>query len=243
MHHRLAVAVALLVLGVGPVLPLASVRADQQGADERQNVALKRQAQERSLAHTLASVGRARAAGRPDILTAQWDRAIQDERSSVIEAGGPGTWEEQVRQSTCAAQVVSVGTAIDRQSFLTQNAQFILSDYTIRVDAVLRGDPKASGGTTSYVRPGGAVMVKGKLVTARHSRFPALEEGSRYIIFADQTEGSFGLTVQRSTRWSLDLLSADPIARAIGPDAVKALQEGVASDRVVATIKATVCGK
>jgi len=194
-----------------------------------------------SLGHTLEAVARARAAGRPDILTSPWDRVVRDEHANIIEAGGPATWTEQIVRSTCAAQVVLMGTAVDREPFLTEDAQFILSDYTIRIDTLLRGDLKASGNSVSYVRPGGAVMVKGRLVTARHARYPALEQGRSYIVFARHTD--VGLTVQRSDRWVLDALSAAPVVRAVGLDAVKALQGGVDLDEVLDAIKKASCGK
>src|SRR5690606_3831047 len=103
--------------------------------------------------------------------------------SVIYDPSAPTTAAEQITQSTCRADAVVAGTVLDLQPFLNEDASFILTEYTVRVEESLRGPRVEPGSTMSYVRAGGTMTLGGAPVTATHNLYPPLLQGQKYVLF------------------------------------------------------------
>jgi len=126
---------------------------------------------------------------RPSLLVQPSDRSIFVEPNLVVDASGPKSLEEQIARATCAAEVVVVGTVSDASAFLTEDADFILTEYAVVVDEVLRGGRDILGKTIGYVRPGGSLLVNGRVVNATHNMYPRLDVAAQYLLFMTRVPG------------------------------------------------------
>lgn len=150
----------------------------------------------------------------------------------------PRTPEAQLEQAGCRAQAVVVGTVEDLTSFLTEDAQFILTEYTVRIEDTLLGRTIKRGSTIAYVRSGGSLNLGGKLVTARHNVFPPLAIGQKYVLFLDDIETT---DMFMPIRAMVDAASLGPTARALGPDAAADLAQGIEAARLRHMIVSAQC--
>ena len=93
---------------------------------------------------------------------------------------------EAVRDLTCGADVVLVGTVIAAVSHPTAGGRFIFTDSTLDVTAVLVSGARdvAPGALVVVSRPGGRFEFDGRTFAVDHETFPPMHVGDRYVIFA-----------------------------------------------------------
>lgn len=89
-----------------------------------------------------------------------------------------------IKRLTCDADAVVVAVVTDRISQLTEQRRFVFSDYTMVVDQVhKRHLDLAPNAVITVTRPGGKVLINGRVVIAVDSSFQLLESGKQYLLF------------------------------------------------------------
>jgi hypothetical protein len=86
-----------------------------------------------------------------------------------------------------AADVIVVGAIKDKTtSQLTDDEDFLFSEYSLSVEILLKDNPSAPielNSDISIIRPGGKVSLNGKTITAITPSFRPFIQGSRYVLF------------------------------------------------------------
>jgi hypothetical protein len=91
-----------------------------------------------------------------------------------------------VRDLTCQADVVLVGSVRSKDSYLTDDETFIFSEYKVRVKEVIKNNnafPLQPGTHVEVVYPGGAVLIDGRKVRAIDKSFHPLKANKEYLLF------------------------------------------------------------
>ena len=100
----------------------------------------------------------------------------------------------QLRNISQDADAVVVGTlAAKKYSQLTEGGDFIFSDYELKVDEVLKNNaaaPVAPGASVTVARPGGAVLLNGRVVHGLAGNFRPFAAGGRYLLFLKYVPGT-----------------------------------------------------
>lgn len=216
----------------------------------RQGSAQDHRPTERQRAHSRAYVALLRQGmpvgtpGRPSLLEVPSDRRIIDETFAVVPPTGPRSAAEHLAVATCAADVVAIGRPVGSSAYLTEDASFILTDYQLEIEQVLHGDGVQSGDTVTYVRPGGQLRVRGRIVRASHSAYPSLTLDRRYILFMDRVEETSAYKISNGSSRLLDALLIDTHVRSLGPQGRGELFKtgpGLPLSSVTAAINDAVC--
>lgn len=101
----------------------------------------------------------------------------------VVEPISP---EQFMQRRSCAADAVLAGYVIDRASQLVESAQFLFTEYTVRITDVYKNNALSEvlpGSEITVVRPGGKVEIRGRTVKTIDARFLPLTIGSRVLLF------------------------------------------------------------
>ena len=105
----------------------------------------------------------------------------------VVSTGTPTlNFEDFLRKVYCNADVVLIAIPKDMASQLTENKEFIFTDYIAEVEKIIKNNlssPVSPKSVITVTRPGGKVEIKGKVVTALDASFKYLELGKRYLLF------------------------------------------------------------
>jgi hypothetical protein len=134
------------------------------------------------------------------------DKAL--EQGVYIEPGTPVTspdapelsFEDFLRDTACASDTVAIVDVKDKSSQLTENREFIFTDYTAVVQQVFKDNalsPVRTGNTITVTRPGGKVQINGQVINALDSSFKLLKKEKRYLLFLKYIPG---LDVYQSIR-------------------------------------------
>lgn len=130
------------------------------------------------------------------------------EQGVYIEPGTPVTspdapalsFEDFLKETACASDAVAIVNVKNKSSQLTENREFIFTDYTVVVQEVFKDNavlPITVGTSITVTRPGGKVRIIGKVINALDSSFKLLENEKRYLLFVKYIPG---LDVYQSTR-------------------------------------------
>jgi len=98
----------------------------------------------------------------------------------------PMSIEQFMQRQSCAADAVIVGEVIDKASQLVDSAQFLFTEYTVRVTNVYKKNALSEvlpGSEITVVRPGGKVEIGGRTVKTIDGDFLPLTVGSRVLLF------------------------------------------------------------
>jgi hypothetical protein len=104
----------------------------------------------------------------------------------VSSEAAPESFEDFVRNLTCSSDAVISATIKDKASQLTENREFIFTDYTALVEEVYKNNEAAQialSRTITITRPGGRVEVNNRVVGAVDAGFKDLKVGKRYLLF------------------------------------------------------------
>jgi hypothetical protein len=185
----------------------------------------------------------AKAHGRKSLADDPTTREINSESRLVIQPGGPTDAIDQLGTSACQSDAVVIGELTTDSSYLSGDNEFVFTDYHLRVAKVLRGSDIVPGDTLTYVRPGGRVKVKGRPVIATHSDYPELTEDTRYLLFLKKLDnGSYKAT--DDTGWTLNAVEIrGDRASGVGPQAIRALRNGIAPITVEQAITSRQCSR
>ncbi len=95
------------------------------------------------------------------------------------------SFNDFLKQKSCESDAVIIAEIKDRSSQLTENNEFIFTDYTATVTEVLKDNSAASippGSSITLTRPGGKVNINGRIVNALDSSFQPFEISSTYLL-------------------------------------------------------------
>lgn len=123
----------------------------------------------------------------------------------------------------CKSDAVVVGTIKDKNSDLTEDDNFIFTDYELAVEDVLKDNAAHSIQPATQItvtRPGGTLQLSGRTVTAIDEGFKPLQPGSRYLLFlqfvpatgaytTSASAGSYQLKNQRLIKLTAESLPPD----------------------------------
>ena len=91
-----------------------------------------------------------------------------------------------LEKSACEADAIIVGTVKSKDSQLTEDGEFIFTDYEMSVSQVLKDNAAASisiGSDITVTRAGGEMRLNGRKVTATSEYFEPLTVGEQYLLF------------------------------------------------------------
>ena len=100
-------------------------------------------------------------------------------------AGSSVSLDDLLQSRTCESDLVVVGDIIEKESQLTEDATFIFTDYTVKIQQVLKKDsfqPEAFDEVT-VTRGGGRVELNGQEIEVREHEAEPLRIGHRYLLF------------------------------------------------------------
>lgn len=98
----------------------------------------------------------------------------------------PDNSQNLLQQLACDADAIVEGIIKDKSSQLTENKDFVFTDYEMIVGDVLKdhiASPIIPQTTITITRPGGLVIVNSKTVKSIDASFLPLEIGNRYLFF------------------------------------------------------------
>ena len=112
------------------------------------------------------------------------------------------TLDDVVQKATCNADAIVVGTLVSKLSQLAADGEFIFTDYTVTVDTLLKNDKSDSIQPLSNIivtRPGGKIMINGKVAAADDSSVKRLIIGDRYLLFLKNIASTDAYTTLEET--------------------------------------------
>lgn len=122
------------------------------------------------------------------------------ERGVYIEPGTPVTspdvaalsFGDFLKERACASDAVAIVNVKNKSSQLTENREFIFTDYTAVVQQVFKDNalsPMRVGATITVTRPGGKVKINGQVINAVDSSFKLLQQERLYLLFLKYIPG------------------------------------------------------
>ena len=127
----------------------------------------------------------------------------------------PPTLSERITKLSCDADAIVVGEITSKSSQLTEDQDFIFTDYELKVEEVIKNNasdqitPKAEITVTG---PGGKIQLNNRIVEAIDLSFPPLIVGERYLLFLKSTSIAGGYkAVNKESRFHLTNDGVDTI--------------------------------
>lgn len=91
-----------------------------------------------------------------------------------------------IRQLYCEADAIVIGMIKSKASQLTEDGTFTFTTYQLSINQVLKADASSAtlpGGTIEVTRPGGAILLDGRVIRAKDESFPRLDVNETYLLF------------------------------------------------------------
>jgi hypothetical protein len=109
-------------------------------------------------------------------------------RSLPFRFGSPDQLHSEVelKRISCAADAILVGRIKSSASQITASQSFLFTDYSLLVQEVLKNNSPSvidRESEVSITRPGGAVLINDKRITAIDESFLPLRKENRYLLF------------------------------------------------------------
>jgi hypothetical protein len=128
-----------------------------------------------------------------------------------------------LKDMACDSDAVVVGVIKDQASQLTEDEDFVFTDYRMTVEKVLKDNSIAPILTTSdltITRPGGVIQLDNKSVRALDESLEPLRIGNRYLLFlkyitatasyeAFKSSGSFQISDKKTIKLSKESLPGE----------------------------------
>lgn len=128
-----------------------------------------------------------------------------------LPAGEPGvsqpTFSDRITTLACDSDAIVVGEVKSKASQLTEDQDFIFTDYEVLVEEVIKNnatDPIVQNTEISITNPGGRIRLNNRIVEARDMSFPPMIIGGRYLLFLKSTSISGGYkAVNKESRFHI----------------------------------------
>lgn len=115
---------------------------------------------------------------------------IEIRNAAPLSGGVPdspiATRSDALKHDVCIADAIITGTVKEKSSQLTENEEFIFTDYQLTVGDVVKQNTSSTiliGSDITVTGPGGRILLQGKRIRAIDSVLPPLKVGQRYLIF------------------------------------------------------------
>jgi hypothetical protein len=98
----------------------------------------------------------------------------------------PFDFQKFLREMAVDADAVVVGTIKNKSSQLTEDEDYVFTDYDMTVVEVLKDNPAAPIQTNNKMvvtRPGGTIFLNGRIVEALDESFQPLRKKNQYLLF------------------------------------------------------------
>jgi hypothetical protein len=124
----------------------------------------------------------------PDLLKLE-DNGIDIRRHLPTPVDYPGqvrSEADDIKRITCDADTIVLGTVKRSASQITEGQSFLFTDYVLLVQQVLKNNSRSliqQEAEIIITRPGGAVLIGNKRVTAIDESIPLLQQGKQYLLF------------------------------------------------------------
>jgi len=122
-----------------------------------------------------------------DIATKQkGDVEVEEEVGDVIRLPEPAQRPPVFHSALCNADAVVIGTIVDKSSQLTDEGNFIFTDYQVTVEEVIKNNATTSIpvlSTITTTRDGGAVQLNDRIFRAKRADFDPPLVGQHYLLF------------------------------------------------------------
>ena len=95
---------------------------------------------------------------------------------------------ELLQPTACKADAIVIGTVASKTSLLTEDEEYIFTDYDVNVEEVLKHrqvPPIQIHDHITVTRPGGEIQIDGKKVVAVDESFQPLEANKRYLLLLE----------------------------------------------------------
>lgn len=126
----------------------------------------------------------------------------------------PTTLNQVLKHDACIADAIVTGTVKGKSSQLTENGEFIFTDYELTVDDVVKQNSSSTIRTDVEITvtgPGGTILLSGKRIRAIDSILAPLRVGQHYLLFLEfipttdsyreiESGGSFRLSGNKVTQ-------------------------------------------
>jgi hypothetical protein len=100
--------------------------------------------------------------------------------------------EEELRQASCAADLIAIGTVIGRTSALSASETEVVTLYSFKVKELYKGASELVNKTIYVARAGGSVTTSQGTITQSDVHFPQFAIGTSYILFLAKLPGGNG---------------------------------------------------
>jgi|SRR5262245_6918458 len=119
----------------------------------------------------------------------------------------PPTFSERITKLTCDSDAIVVGEVKSKSSQLTEDQDFIFTDYELNVEEVIKNnapDPVTPSTEITVSTPGGKIQLNNRIVEATDLSLPPLVIGERYLLFLKSTSIAGGYkAVNKESRFHL----------------------------------------
>ena len=141
---------------------------------------------------------------------------------------------EMVRDLAARADAVVLGLVTDKVSQLTEDGDFIFTDYQLTVEQVLKNNEAGGLRPQSIItvtRPGGKVLLDGQVIEIRDRSFKSFALGGRYLLFLKRvpTTGAYRAVNYKASfqidNNKIETLTDAPDAQLVGEDAASFMND------------------
>lgn len=114
---------------------------------------------------------------------------VKVKRNTPLPVGEPGpspTLSEFLQGLACKADAIVIGVVTDKSSQLTEEGDFVFTDYEVSIEDVVKDNVFAHlmpNISVTLTRPGGKVQLRGHIIEAEDASFKPLVIGGRYTLF------------------------------------------------------------
>lgn len=135
----------------------------------------------------------------------------------------PPTLQEIIQDAVCDSDAIVIGQITNKQSQLTEDQEFIFTDYEFAVGQILKNNAKSTillDSKITITSPGGKIALYGHTFEAEDSSFGLLKTGDLYLLFlqyiddtgeykAFNSKGRFHLENGNAKKLTQEWLSSD----------------------------------
>lgn len=142
-----------------------------------------------------------------------------------------------VEETTCKSSAVVTGTVVGKESQITNDGDFIFTDYMVKVETVLKNNAAESIRPMTNIvvsRPGGKVRINGHLVAAIDQSSKPFDIGDQYVLFLRGIAGTDDYSTIKGTG---SVSALDGKLDDITGESAESLLKGSSSSTVIGLIK------
>lgn len=147
---------------------------------------------------------------------------------------------QYLKELACKADAIVIGKVVHKTSQLTEEEDFVFTDYEVSIEEIVKDNPASQIGTNTNITmtmPGGVVRLDGRVISARLAAQHPFNIGSRYLSFLRYIPESGSYTAINSRgsfllqNGKVNKMTEGPLVRALEnrdePQLISELREAV----------------